>query len=125
MPDNVAITPGSGATIAASSRSVNGVLVEIQRISEMGSAKVYSSQANVTNSAGTLVAARDDRKNVVVENRQAQAIYVGPATVTTATGFRIDPGDRFTFHTEALLQAITANASVATEKTHVLETADI
>lgn len=124
MADNVAVTAGSGTTIGTDERSINSVTVQVQRVDEQGSTAIDAAQTNVTNSAATLVAARDTRKRVVIVNRQVAAIFVGEATVTTANGFQIDPGASLTLHTTALIQAITAAASGAGEKVHTLEEYD-
>ena len=124
MADNVTL-PGAGVIVGARSRTVNSISVEAQLTEELGSAVIYTTQVNVTNSAATLIAARSDRLRVRITNRQSEPIFVGPATVTTANGYQIDPGDEKVFQTTALLQAITAAASGASEKTHILEEADL
>ena len=125
MADNVTL-PGAGVIVGARSRTVNSISgVEAQLTEELGSAVVYTTQVNVTNSAATLIAAHSDRLRVRITNRQSEPIFVGPATVTTANGYQIDPGDDKVFQTTALLQAITAAASGASEKTHILEEADL
>jgi hypothetical protein len=124
LADNVAVTAGSGTTIGTDERSINSVTVQVQRVDEQGSTAIDAAQTNVTNSAATLVAARDTRKRVVIVNRQVAAIFVGEATVTTANGFQIDPGASLTLYTTALIQAITAAASGGTEKVHTIEEYD-
>lgn len=124
MADNVAVTAGSGTTVGTDERTINSVAVQVQRVDEQGSTAIASAQTNVTNSAATLIAARDTRKRVVIVNRQAAAIFVGPATVSTSNGFQIDPGASLTLYTTALIQGITAAASGGSEKTHTMEEYD-
>jgi hypothetical protein len=124
MADNVAVTAGSGTTIATDERTINSVAAQVQRVDEQGSTAIASGQTNVTNSAATLIAARDTRKRVIFVNRQLAAVFVGPATVTTANGFQIDPGASLTLYTTALIQGITAAASGATEYVHSVEEYD-
>ena len=124
MADNVAITAGSGTTVGTDERTINSVSVQVQRVDEQGSTAIATTQVNVTGTAATLIAARDTRKRVVIINRQAAAIFIGPATVTTANGVQIDPGASITLYTTALIQGITAANSAAAEKTHVFEEYD-
>lgn len=126
MADDVAVTSGNTGTFnaAADERSINSVTVKIQRVGEIGSSAIATAQTNMTNSAATLIAARETRKRVVIVNRQAAPIFVGPATVTTANGVQIDPGASLTLYTTALIQGITAAASGASEKTHTVEEYD-
>lgn len=124
MADNVAITAGSGTTIATDERTINATTVQVQRVNEQGSTAIASAQTNVSSSAATLIAARDTRKRVVIVNRQLAAIFIGPATVTTANGVQIDPGASLTLYTTALIQGITAAVSGGTEKVHTIEEYD-
>lgn len=122
MADDVAITPGSGATIAADERTVNGVAVKVQRVTDQGGTAVVTGQVAPTNSAGTLLAARETRKSVIFTNRGTVDVYIGPATVTTANGFLLSPGESTDeIKTTALLQAITPSGTGAI---HYLEVYD-
>lgn len=125
MADNVAITAGSGTTVGTDERTINSVAVQVQRVNEQGSTAIASGQVSNTNSAATLIAARDTRKRLILVNRQAEAVFVGPATVTTANGFQIDAGASLTLYTTALVQGITAAATLdATLKVHYVEEYD-
>lgn len=124
MADDVAITAGSGTNIAADERTINSVTVKIQRVGEIGGSAVATAQTNISNSAATLIAARDTRKYVTILNRQLASIFVGPATVTAANGIEIAPGAALTIFTTALVQGITAAASGATEKVQTIEVYD-
>ena len=126
MPDNVNVTAGSGTIIGTRARTVNAIAnTEIQTVEELGSALIYTVQVNVSTAAVTLIAARSDRLRVTITNRQAEPIFIGPATVTAANGFQIDAGDSKIIGTTALIQAISATVSGASEKVHVLEEADL
>lgn len=124
MADNVAITAGSGTTVATDERTINAIAVQIQRVTDLGAATLANGQVNISNAAATLLAARETRKRVTFVNRQASAVFIGIATVTTANGFQLDPGASITLQTTALVQGITAAASAGTEKVHYVEEYD-
>lgn len=124
MADDVAITAGSGTTIGADERTINSVAVKVQRVVVEGGTAVATAQTNISNTAATLIAARETRKRVVIVNRQTVPIYVGPATVTTANGVLLNPGDSLTLLTTALIQGITAAASPGGDKVHTSEEYD-
>lgn len=113
MADNVAITAGSGTTVGTDERTINSVAVQVQRVDEQGSTAIASGQVAPTTTAGTLIAARDTRKRVVLVNHGTVDVYVGPATVTTSNGLKITPGAALTVSTTALIQAITASGTGA------------
>lgn len=106
MADNVAITAGSGTTVGSDERTINSVLVQVQRVDEQGSTAIATGQVVITSTAATFLAARDTRKRVVIRNNSSTDCWVGPATVTTANGFRIEVGYSLTLYTTALIQAI-------------------
>ncbi len=59
-----------------------------------------------------LIAAREDRRAVLVKNHHAsQVLYVGPEGLTVANGFRINAGETTRFETAAVLWAIASGAS--------------
>lgn len=111
MADNVAITAGTGTTIATDERTVGGSTVQIQRVDEIGGSTLANGQAAPTGTAATLVAARDTRKRLLLVNRGSQSVYVGIATVTTANGLEMKPGDSLELRTTALVQGITASGT--------------
>ena len=121
MADNVAITAGSGTTVATDERTINSASVHVQRVDEQGATAIASGQAAPTGTAGTLVAARDTRKRVVLVNHGTVDVYVGPATVTTANGLKIAAGASLTLYTTALIQGIT---STGTGAVHYVEEYD-
>ena len=127
MADNVAITPGSGENIAADERTINSVAVKIQRVTPEGGTDFTTGHVTVTNTATTIIAARETRKVATVINYQTVPIYVGPASVTTSSGIRLDPGVSMDFHTTKLIQGITAAAYTAAgedDKVHYYEAHD-
>lgn len=106
MADNVPITAGSGTNVATDERTINSIVVHVQRSNEIGSTAIATTQVVVTSTAATLIAARDTRKRVILSNNSNQDIWVGPATVTAANGLRVPVGWVLTLHTTALIQAI-------------------
>ena len=113
MADNVAITAGSGTTVGTDERTINSVAVQVQRVDEQGSTALANGQVAPTNTAATLLAARDTRKRVTFLNTGSVNVYIGIATVTTANGFVLAPGAAITLNTQALVQAITASGTGA------------
>lgn len=119
--DNVAVTAGSGTTIGTDERTINSVAVQVQRVDEQAGTAVATGQVAPTNSAATLLAARDTRKTVTFVNQGTVNVYIGPATVTTGNGFLLVPGAGVDINTTALLQAITSSGTGAI---HYVETYD-
>jgi hypothetical protein len=124
MADNVAITAGSGTNISSDERTINSVTVQVQRVNDIGAATLANGQVNISNSAVTLLAARETRKRVTFVNRMPVAVFIGIATVTTANGFQLDPGAAITLHTTALIQGITSAATAGTVYVHYIEEYD-
>ena len=111
MADDVAITAGSGTLIAADNRTINSASVYVQRVVCQGSTTMANGQVAPTNSAATLLAARDTRQRVIFLNSGTVTVYIGIATVTTGNGFRLAPGASVTLYTQVLIQAITASGT--------------
>jgi hypothetical protein len=125
MADDVAITAGSGTTVGADERTINSVAVKVQRVVVEGGTAMANGQVNISSTAATLLAARETRKHVMFVNRQVEPVYIGIATVTTSNGFKLDPGDSVEFDTTALIQGITAAATLdSAQKVHYIETYD-
>ena len=120
MADNVAVTAGAGTTLATQDRSA----VHFQQVIPVGGDLIANGQVNISNTAATIVAARANRVDVTILNRQTVSIFIGVATVTTANGFELAPGAALTLRTTALVQGITAAASPAADKVHYAETFD-
>lgn len=123
MADNVAITAGSGTTIATDERTINSTTVHAQRVVPLGGSTIANGHVTVTNTATEIRAATDTQHCVTIVNYQTVPIYVGAATVTTSAGFRLDPGASVTLHTTAAVQGITSAAYTAAgedDKTHYI-----
>ncbi len=123
MADNVAITAGSGPTVATDERTINSTAVHIQRVIPIGQSALANGHVTVTNSATTIHAATETREWITIVNYQTVPIYVGGATVTTSNGFRLDPGASLTLQTTAEVQGITSAAYTAAgedDKTHYI-----
>ena len=123
MADNVAITAGSGTTIATDERTINSTAVQVQRTVPLGGSSIANGHVTVTNTATEIRAATDTQHCVTIVNYQTVPIYVGAATVTTSAGFRLDPGASVTLHTTAAVQGITSAAYTAAgedDKTHFI-----
>lgn len=108
MADVVAITAGTGTNISTDERTINSVAQHIQRTTEVGASAIANGQVAPTNSAATLLAARETRRSMTFLNTGTVTVWVGIATVTTANGFQLDPGASLTIESTALVQAITA-----------------
>jgi len=125
MPDNVDIKDAAGVTrtVATDERSIGGVDAKIQRVVLLGGSSFVAAHVTVTNSATTIKAATETQWEVTIVNYQTVPIYVGPATVTTSVGFRLDPGASLSLHTTAVVQGITSAAYTAAgedDKVHVI-----
>lgn len=120
----MSITAGSGTTIATDERTIASTAVQLQRITADGGSAFTTGHVTITNTATTLIAAKETRKYATVVNYQTVPIYVGPATVTTSNGIRLDPGAAMDFHTTALIQGITSASYTAAgedDKVHYAE----
>lgn len=124
MADDVAITAGSGTTVGADERTINSVAVKVQRVVAEGGSDFATAQYTPTASAATLIAARETRKNVVIVNGSNVDVFVGPATVTTSNGLRIQPGGALTITTTKLIQAISSSVTGLVGVVYTLETFD-
>jgi hypothetical protein len=123
VADNVAITAGTGTTIATDERSIGGSTVHVQRMSPVGGSTLANAHVTVTNSATTIRAATETAYETTIVNYQTVPVYVGGATVTTSTGLRLDPGASLTLHTTAEIQGITSasySAAGEDDKVHVI-----
>lgn len=110
MADNRDLAALTG-NVATDERTINSVTVHVQRVGEIGSSALANGQVVPTTTAGTLVAARETRKRLIIENIGSCNVYVGIATVTTANGVLLPPGASMEFYTTALLQAIIGTGS--------------
>lgn len=84
----------------------------ISQVQPVGASNIVTGQAAPTNSAATLVASRATRTRLTMINRGSVSVYVGPATVTTANGVELKPGESMTFEMAGTtLQGITASGT--------------
>lgn len=125
MADDVAITAGSGTTIATDERTIGGVAKHVQRVAPHGTPNITAGQVTVTNSSTQIAAARDTRHSITIVNRQTVAVYIDDAAATTSA-FRLDPGDSVTLFTGAVVNGITSAAYSASgdAKVHYVEEHD-
>lgn len=125
MADNVAITAGSGTTVATDERTIASTSVQVQRVAPHGSPNITVGQVSVTNSSGAIAAARDTRHSITLINYQTVAVYIDDATATTSA-FRLDPGASITLFTGAVINGITSAAYTASgdAKVHYVEVHD-
>lgn len=111
MSDNRDLAALSG-NVATDERTINSVVVHVQRVVGIGSAALANGQVAPTTTAGTLVAARETRQRLILSNRSGSyGVFVGIATVTTGNGFYIPPGGSITLITAALVQAIMSSGT--------------
>lgn len=109
MADNVAITAGSGTTVATDERTIAATAVQVQRVAPHGTPNITAGQVTVTNSSTQIVAADGTRHSVTLVNQQTVAVYIDDATATTSA-FRLDPGASITLFTGAVINGITSAA---------------
>jgi hypothetical protein len=118
----LAVRNDAGVALTSTDLDYTAIAVDSTGAVHMAPATaVATGQVNVTNSAATLISARTNRKSITIVNRQNTAIFIGPATVSTANGLQIDAGAALTIQSSALIQGITAAASAAAEKVHYIE----
>lgn len=123
MADNVAITAGSGTSIATSDRSG----AHVQHTLALGSESIAATHVTVSSTSTEILAARAGRRRAIITNYQTVPIYVGQDTITTSTGHRLDPGASIVLHSVGVIDGITAAAYTAAgedDKTHVIEEYD-
>lgn len=111
MADNVAVTAGSGTTVATDERTI-GSAVHVQRVAPHGTPAITVGQVEVSNANTAIVAVDATRMSVTLVNRQTVAVFIDDATATTSA-FRLDPGDSITLGTGAVINGITSAAYTA------------
>ena len=109
MADDVAITAGTGTTIATDERTIGGGAKHVQRVAPHGTPNITAAQVTVTNSSTQILAADSTRHSVIIVNNQTVAVYIDDATATTSA-FRLDPGASITLFTGAVINGITSAA---------------
>ena len=99
-------------TLRAVSASKPLPVTIISQVQPVGATNVVTGRAAPTNSAATLVASRATRTRLTMVNRGSVSVFVGPATVTTANGVELKPGESMTFNMAGTtLQGITASGT--------------
>jgi hypothetical protein len=94
MADNLAITPGSGATLGTDETTISGTAVHVQRVSTGAAPSLSVGNAACTTAATSILAANVERKGFVVKAIDG-TVFLGGSGVTTSTGFRLDIGESF------------------------------
>lgn len=122
MADNLAYTPGSGATVATDERTINSTTVHVQRMVPIGGSSIAYGQVTCTNSATSIRSATETQWELTLVNQQTVPVWIGDGSVTTSTGFRLDPGASLTLHTTAQVYGITAASYSASgdDKVHYI-----
>lgn len=125
MADDVAITAGSGTTIATDERTIASAAKHVQRVAPHGAPNITVGQVTVTNSSTQIAAAKDTRHSILIVNYQTVPVYIDDGTATTGA-FRLDPGASITLFTGAVINGITSAAysAVGDAKVHYIEVHD-
>lgn len=123
LATDVALPAGTNAIgkLAANSGVDIG---DVDVTSVAGTGTNAASQVTVTNSSGTIIAARSGRRGVLLVNQQTVAVYVDPSGGTAATThFRLDPGASVFLPVTSAVTGITSAAYSASgdAKVHVIE----
>lgn len=93
MSDNLAITPGSGATLATDETTINATAAHVQRVSTGAAPAVAYGNTACTTSATLIMAANYERKGFVIKAVDG-TVYVGDdSSVTTSTGYPLGVGE--------------------------------
>lgn len=126
MSDNVAVTAGSGTTVATDERSIDGNTVHVQRVSPHGSPSFTVGQVSVSTTTTAIASTNSTRHSITMVNRQLVSVWLANAPANVGTGFRLDPGDTVTWATTAQVHAIasTAYTAVGDAKVHYTEIHD-
>lgn len=95
MADNLAITPGSGATLATDETTINATAAHVQRVSTGAAPAVDYGNTACTTTATLIMAANYERKGFVIQATDG-TVYLGDdSSVTTSTGFPLATGQSF------------------------------
>jgi len=103
MADNVAVSAGSGTTLATDETTINGTAAQVQRVTLGAAPSLAVGNTACTASATLILAANYERKGVLVKAIDG-AVYLGGSGVTSGTGFYLASGE--TFSSTAFLGAI-------------------
>ena len=95
ISDNLAITPGSGATLATDETTINATAAHVQRVTTGAAPAVAYGNAACTTSATSILAANYERKGFVIQATDG-TVYIGDdSSVTTSSGFPLATGQSF------------------------------
>ena len=124
MADNVAVTAGSGTSIATDERSIGGSTVHLQRTVPTAGSTVAADDVSVTTTSGEIVAARETRTSLTIlaASTNTDVVWVGASGVNAATpsgGFPLAPGAAVDIPTTA---AIHADTPSGTQTAYYIET---
>jgi len=119
MADNIAITAGSGTTVATDERTISSA-VHVQRVSSEGGTTWNTGQVTPTASAATLLAAAATRYHVTLHNQTNMTVFIGVATVTNAN-FGMLAGASIDLYHTLLIQLIVDSTTGLTGKVHYSE----
>jgi hypothetical protein len=123
VADNVAITAGSGTSVATDERTINSTAVQVQRVAPHGTPNATMAQVTVTNSTTVIAAARDTRHSIVIVNKQPVSVFINDTTATTSD-FELEPGASITLFSGAAINGITTAAYSGSTKVHYWENHD-
>lgn len=106
-------TPALGQALAAASTPVVLTAIQIASlVSKAGAANIATGQVATSTGAGTAVIARATRRKVTLINMDSSIVmYVGPATVSAANGFRLVAGAAMDITWVGLIQVIAASGT--------------
>lgn len=92
MADNVAVSAGSGTTLATDETTINGTAAHVQRVSTGAAPSLSAGNTACTTSATSILAANYERKGLLIKAIDG-AVYLGGSGVTTSTGFLLNSGE--------------------------------
>lgn len=109
MANNLAVTPGSGATVATDDRSS----VHFPRVIDTGAELLASGRVSVTTTSGEAVAARSLRRGLYLyaPTTNTATIDIGPSGVASGSGFPLVPGMAVTLAFAGSLHADAASGT--------------
>lgn len=111
MANNLAITPGSGATLGTNETTIGGTAVHVQRVSTGVAPSLSVGNTACTTTATLIVAANTDRKGLIIKAIDG-AVYLGGSGVTSSTGFLLNSGESLS--SSAFIGAVYGRTSTGT-----------
>jgi hypothetical protein len=95
MADNIAVTAGSGTTLATDETTIGGTATQVQRVTLGAAPAVAYGNTACTTTATSILSSNVERKGFVIKAIDG-TVYIGDdSSVTTSTGFRLDIGESF------------------------------